>query len=140
MLQGEVSKPITVQTLPSDPEVLEGEERFQLQLIYADNNAIILPQQSYGTVVIMADLDVSGTVSVMPMSQQVYVGQSQNGNIINGLIQLTRTAGMYGTVAVAWQISNSPGSSVFVQSQGYVTFEDLQANVTINIQVNCASC
>lgn len=121
--------------MPSDAGILEGEERFRLQLIYADNNAIILPQQSYGTVVIMADLDISGTVSIMPASQQIYVGQSQNGSLINGQIQLTRTVGMYGVVTVAWQILNSPDSSIFAQSQGYVTFEDLQANVTISIQV-----
>jgi hypothetical protein len=123
--------------LPSVVGVLEGKESFILRLVYANNNAVILPSQSVATVIIAADSEVSGTVSVMPASKLVYTGlQSKNGTAVNGQIYLMRTGGMYGKIDVAWRISSTADvSSIFVQSQGLITFEDSQSIASIELQV-----
>jgi len=138
VFKGEVSQTVTIQSYPSISGVLEGEERFQLQLVYADNNAVILPVLGAATVVIIADSEVSGTVSVMPKSMQVYAGLSQNGSVVNGQVNLMRTGGCYGNVIVSWQISCSAArvSTVFAQSQGSATFADMQSVTLINLTVS----
>lgn len=134
VLQGDVSHTVTVQTLPAVSGVLEGEERFQLRLIYADNNAVILPSQDVATIIISADQAVSGTVSVL--STIVYTGQSMNGSFINGQVSLLRTGGIYGSIDASWQLQSSTSlSSTFVQSSGQVTFGDMESIAVINLQV-----
>ena len=62
MLQGEQYKKITLRTMPND--ILEGEERYTLSLVSADNNGEISPSAGDATVIILADPGASGVISI----------------------------------------------------------------------------
>ena len=66
-------KTITLQTKPDN--ILEGEERFAITLVSADNNADISPTASEAIVIILPDAGASGSVSVLPESAKIYIGK-----------------------------------------------------------------
>ena len=71
--QGESNKKITLQTKPDS--VLEGEERFTLSLVSADNNADISITDGDAVVVILADEGAAGVVSVATNSTYFVMGE-----------------------------------------------------------------
>jgi len=132
-VQGEVSKPVTLQTLPASG--MEGEERFQLRLVHVTNSAVISPTHGTATVVILSDPRLSGTVAVAPHSHVVIVGQPRDGYDMSGRVQLVRNGGKYGRIDVTWHILTSSDSDVFQQTEGVVTFHDLVVTANIYIKV-----
>lgn len=137
---------MTLQTLPANG--VEGEERFQLQLVHVSNGAVISPTHGCATIIILADPRVSGTIAVSPRSRVVIVGQPQDSYNVSGRVstdgrvhmsrrvQLVRSGGKYGPVDVTWQILTSPDSDVFEQTEGVTTFHDLDTTADIYIKVN----
>jgi len=128
-----VSKPVTLQTLPASG--LEGEERFQLQLVHVSNGAVISPSDGSATVIILSDPRLSGTIAVSAASQSVVVGQPRDGYDGSGRVRLLRNGGKYGRVDVTWQILTSPDSDVFRQTEGIATFRDLETAADVYIVV-----
>jgi len=137
-VQGEVSKPVTLRTLPASG--LEGEERFQLQLVRVSNRAVISASDGSATVIIRSDPRLSGTVAVSPHSQAVVVGQLRDGYDGSGRVQLVRNGGKYGRVDVTWQILTSADSDVFLQTEGIATFHDLDTTADVYITVIMLDC
>lgn len=132
-----MSKPVTLQTLPASG--MEGEERFQLELVHVSNGAVISPTHGSATVIILADPHVSGTIAVSPHSRVVIVGQPRDvsGHVhTSGRVQLVRSGGKYGPVDVTWHILTSSDSDVFQQTEGVATFHDLDTTAYIYIKVN----
>jgi hypothetical protein len=116
--------------------VLTGAELHHLKLLYADNNAVVSPSQGRATIVVQADVEISGTIRVSTDSNLVVFGQSVNGSYVDGRVNLVRDVGKYGTVSVTWQILSSESlSTVLTQSSGSATFTDLQNRTTIFLQV-----
>jgi len=124
---------VTLQTLPASG--LEGEERFQLQLVHVSNGAVISPIHGSATIVILSDTRLTGTVAVTPDSQVVVVGQPRDGYNMSGRVQLVRNGGKYGRVDVTWHILTSVDSDVFQQTKGITTFHDLDTVADIYIKV-----
>ena len=71
--QGESTKKITLQTKPDS--ILEGEERFTLSLVSADNNADISSTDGDVSVVILPDEGASGVIFIMANSTYLIMGE-----------------------------------------------------------------
>ena len=123
---------MTLRTKPDD--ILEGEERFTLSLVAADNNADISPTEGDATIVILADKGASGVISVKPDSRFVLVGEPSEDYTGKAEVNLMRSGGLFGEVKVTWQIVRRD-LSAFVQTQGEVLFENEQPTTAILIQV-----
>ena len=133
-VQGEVSKPVTLRTLPASG--LEGEERFRLRLVHVSGGAVISATDGSATVIIPSDARLSGLVSVATRSQTaVVVGQVRDGYDGSGRVRLVRSGGKYGRVDVTWQILTSQDSDVFLRTEGIATFHDLDTVTDIYITV-----
>ena len=128
-----MSKPMTLRTLP--PSGLEGEERFQLQLVHVSNGAVISASHGSATIIIQSDARLSGSIAVSPHSQVVVVGQLRDGYDGSEHVQLVRNGGKYGRVDVMWQILTSLDSDVFLQTEGIATFHDLETSTDVYIMV-----
>lgn len=124
---------MTLRTLPASG--MEGEERFQLQLVHVSNSAVISPSHGSATVVILSDPRLSGTVSVSPHSRVVVVGQLRDGYNVSGHVQPVRSGGKYGRVDVTWKILTSPDSDVFQRTEGVARLRDLDTSADIYIKV-----
>ena len=88
-------------------------------------------------VVILADSGASGTISVVPDSRAVVIGEpGEPSPAYDGTaaVLLSRDTGIYGEVEVTWALT--PRDTVaFMQVEGSVTFLDLQQTATITLQV-----
>ncbi|XP_069137444.1 adhesion G-protein coupled receptor V1-like isoform X2 [Argopecten irradians] len=116
--------------------VLEGEERFRISLVTADNNADISHSQGDATVIISPDPGASGTISILPEFRKVYIGEpGESSPSYNGQVQIvvTRGQGIFGAIAVTWSVTPRE-MSTFLQSEGTVQFSDLQQKATITLQ------
>lgn len=113
---------------------MEGEEHFRISLVYADSGALLSRNQSSAIVVILADQRAIGAVSISSNTSVVMIGKPFAGYDGSSAVELIRTQGWFGTFSVFWQIE---GQSVdlFVQSQGYVTFNELQNTAAVNLEV-----
>ena len=127
---------MTLRTKPDD--ILEGEERFTLSLVAADNNADISPIEGDATIVILADKGASGVISIKPDSRFVLVGEPSEDYTGKAEVNLMRSGGIFGEVKVTWQIVRRD-LSAFVQTQGEVLFENEQPITAILIQVRAES-
>ena len=130
--QGEARKTLTLRTRPDN--ILEGEERFTLSLVAADNNADISPINSDATIIILADEGASGVISIRPESRFVVLAEPSEGYAGRAEVHLARSGGVFGEVKVTWQIVRRD-LTAFVQTQGEVSFEDGQPTTAILIQV-----
>ena len=74
--ENEVSKTITLTTRAD--QVLEGEERFLLSLVSADNNANINPLRAEATVVILPNPGAAGKVSIASVGEIVIGEPDEN--------------------------------------------------------------
>ena len=118
-------------------EILEGEEKFKVSLITADNNADISPSEGDATVIVLADPGASGTISILPEYRTVYIGEPGESNpSYDGKVQvvLTRGAGIYGDISVTWSVTPRD-ERAFLQVEGMVDVVDLQQKATIILQV-----
>ena len=90
------------------------------------------------TVVILPDGGASGTISILPETRSVLVGEpgeSKPGYPGEVEIKLTRGQGIFGEVVVTWSLTPR-NLSAFLQVEGSLKFLDLQQTVSIVLQVN----
>lgn len=72
-IQGEKVKTLSLRTKPDN--ILEGQEKFRVSLITADNNADISHTQGDAQIIVLPDPGASGTVSIVPEQRTVYIGK-----------------------------------------------------------------
>lgn len=117
--------------------ILEGEEKFRVSLISADNSADISHIRGDASVVLLPDLGSAGTVRILPDYNTVYIGEpGESSSTYNGQVEivLTRGAGIYGNIAVTWVLTPRD-LEAFMQVEGTVQFVDLQQTAKITLQV-----
>ncbi|XP_030832667.1 adhesion G-protein coupled receptor V1 isoform X3 [Strongylocentrotus purpuratus] len=129
--QGDARKSIILEAIQDN--ILEGEERFTLSLTSATVDAEISPVSGSATVVILANPDSAGMVSILSDSRNVMIGEPMQGYNGQATIHVTRGAGIFGEVTVNWQISPA-GDNAFLETSGQIIFRDRQQNATITIQ------
>ncbi|XP_061172919.1 adhesion G-protein coupled receptor V1-like [Saccostrea echinata] len=132
--QGEKTKTITLRT--KQDSTLEGEERFRVSLISADNSADISPTLGDSTIIVEADPGARGTISILPEYRTVYIGEpgesspSYDGQV---KVMITRGLGIYGSVSVTWSLIPR-ATTAFHQVEGIVNMADLQQTTFITLQ------
>ncbi|XP_070543508.1 adhesion G-protein coupled receptor V1-like isoform X2 [Ptychodera flava] len=114
-------------------EILEGEERFSLDIISVTNDADISPVFRHATIVILSNRGAAGIVSILPPSRNVLIGEPGVNYDGSAYIFLTRGQGVFGSVNVNWQLSPRD-EATFQQTSGTVVFEDQLQNTTITLQ------
>lgn len=116
---------------------MEGEERFRVSLISADNSADISATQGDCTVIVEPDPGAQGTISIPPDYRTVYIGEpgesdpSYNGQV---KVMITRGLGIYGSISVTWSLTPRE-TTAFHQVEGIVNMADLQQTAYITLQV-----
>ena len=93
------------------------------------------------TVIILPDPGASGTISIVPASRAVIIGEpGEYSSAYDGTVEMTlsRGTGIYGEVMVTWVITPRD-TAAFMQVEGSVTFLDLQQTATITLQVRASS-
>ncbi|XP_071506649.1 adhesion G-protein coupled receptor V1-like [Diadema antillarum] len=129
--QGDSRESIIIEAVQDG--ILEGEERFVLSITSVTVDAEISPVYGTATVVILANPDSAGSVSILPSSRNLLIGEPSGNYNGQAEIHLTRGAGIFGEVTVNWQITPS-GDNAFQQTSGQVVFGDRQQNATITLQ------
>ena len=113
---------------------MEGEERYTLSLVSADNNADISPTNPSVTIIILPDPGSSGKVGISAPSRKVYIGEPTASYDGKAYINVTRGTGKFGNIKITWQITVRDNN--FVQNQGELVLLDGQRDATIVIQVS----
>ncbi|XP_066512530.1 adhesion G-protein coupled receptor V1-like [Hoplias malabaricus] len=127
----ESRKTLMIQALAD--AVLEGEERFTVQLLSAENEAVIDPTRNIATVVIRADRGALGIVGIADSSRNVLIGEPQgtyNGTV---LISLVRGPGIFGEIEIYWNITPVVADE-FLETSGRVLMRDRQSAATIQLK------
>ncbi|XP_017551078.2 adhesion G-protein coupled receptor V1 isoform X2 [Pygocentrus nattereri] len=112
---------------------LEGEERFTVQLLSAENEAVIDPTRNIATVVIRADRGALGIVGIADSSRNVLIGEPQGSYNGTALISLVRGPGIFGEIEIYWNITPAI-SSEFLEISGKVIMRDRQSAATIQLK------
>ncbi|MCI4392676.1 hypothetical protein PGIGA_G00148550 [Pangasianodon gigas] len=123
-------KSVVIQALAD--AVLEGEERFTVQLLSARNEAVIDPIRNLATVVIRADRGALGIIGIADSSRNVLIGEPQGMYNGTALISLVRGPGIYGEIEIYWNITPAVASE-FVENSGKVIMRDRQSAATIQL-------
>ncbi|XP_030633613.1 adhesion G-protein coupled receptor V1 [Chanos chanos] len=110
--------------------LLEGEERFTIQLLSAKNEPIIDPANDVATIVIEANRGALGTVGVADSSQSVLIGEPQGTYNGTAVVRLIRGPGIFGEVQIYWNITPAL-TTEFEEISGTVTMKDSQSAATI---------
>ncbi|XP_049326601.1 adhesion G-protein coupled receptor V1 isoform X2 [Astyanax mexicanus] len=113
--------------------VLEGEERFTVQLLSAENEAVINPTRNMATVVIRADRGALGIVGVADTSRNVIIGEPQGAYNGTALISLVRGPGIFGEIEIYWNITPAVPAE-FLEISGKVIMRDRQSAATIQLK------
>ncbi|KAJ8414918.1 hypothetical protein AAFF_G00024410 [Aldrovandia affinis] len=114
--------------------VLEGDERFTIQLLSIKNEAVIDPIHGAATVVILGDRGAMGTVAIAELSQNILIGEPQGGYNGTALVSLVRGPGIFGEILVYWNITPAVDTE-FQETSGVVTMRDRQSAATIRLKV-----
>nr|XP_006812422.1 PREDICTED: G protein coupled receptor 98-like protein isoform X1 [Saccoglossus kowalevskii] len=128
---GVTQQSLTLRTLPDN--ILEGEERFSLDIISVSNDADISPVYGHATVVILPNQGAAGIVSVLPQYRNILISEPTISFDGSAQIYLTRGIGNFGMITVNWQLSPRD-ESTFDLTSGTVVFEDQQRNASISLQ------
>ncbi|KAM4707152.1 adhesion G-protein coupled receptor V1 [Discoglossus pictus] len=123
-------KSFTLQAIQNG--LLEGEERYTVQLVSADYS-VISPVDGIATIIISRDPGASGTIGIAPSSRHIFIGEpcgSYNGT---AHISLVRGPGIFGEVTVFWNITPSYLNK-FVEVSGSLTMRDMQSAAIVVIQ------
>ncbi|XP_035385851.1 adhesion G-protein coupled receptor V1 [Electrophorus electricus] len=127
----ESRKSLVIQAM--NDAVLEGEERFMVQLLSAGNEAIIDPMRNVATVVIRADHGALGAVGIGDSSRNVLIGEPQGTYNGTALVSLDRGPGVFGEIEIYWNITPAIASE-FVEISGRVIMRDRQSGATIQLK------
>jgi G-protein coupled receptor 98 len=133
LFQGEVNQTITLRAKAD--KVLEGDEKFTISLVSADNNADINPKMSEARIFILADKGANGIMQIMSKDRAILIGEPSASYDGKAKIGVTRGIGKFGEVKITWQITERD-TETFLALQGMVTFKDGQENQIIEIQVS----
>ncbi|XP_063820072.1 adhesion G-protein coupled receptor V1 [Pseudophryne corroboree] len=112
--------------------LLEGEEKYSVQLVSADYS-VISPVDGRATVVISGDVGASGVVGIAPSSLHVLIGEPSGSYNGTAHVSLVRGPGIFGEVTVYWNITPAYLSE-FVEVSGMVTLKDRQSAAVVHIQ------
>ncbi|XP_069081373.1 adhesion G-protein coupled receptor V1 [Pleurodeles waltl] len=112
--------------------LLEGNERYSIQLIAVDNTEIA-PFDGTATIIVMGDQGALGTVAIAPSSRHVLIGEPSGMYNGTASISLIRGPGIFGEIVINWNIT-PPLLNEFVETSGTLTMRDLQSAAVIRIQ------
>ncbi|KAI5088303.1 G-protein coupled receptor 98 isoform X2, partial [Silurus meridionalis] len=112
--------------------VLEGEERFTVQLLSARNEAVIDPTRNLATIVIRADREALGIIGIADSSRNVLIGEPQGMYNGTAFISLERGPGIFGEIEIYWNITPATANE-FVENSGKVIMRDRQSAATIQL-------
>ncbi|XP_072520807.1 adhesion G-protein coupled receptor V1 isoform X2 [Salminus brasiliensis] len=127
----ESRKTLLIQALAD--ALLEGEERFTVQLLSAGSEAVIDPTRNIATVVIRADRGALGIVGIADSSKDVLIGEPQGTYNGTALISLVRGPGIFGEIEIYWNITPAIASE-FMEVSGKVIMRDRQSAATIQLK------
>ncbi|KAL0979759.1 hypothetical protein UPYG_G00189270 [Umbra pygmaea] len=128
----EMKKTLVIQALPD--AMLEGEERYAVQLLAGNSGAVIDLVNGVTTVTILGDRAAMGVVGIAEASRNILIGEPQGDYNGTSLVSLVRGPGIFGQVQVFWNISPAV-TSEFEEISGVVTFRDRQSAATIRLKV-----
>ncbi|XP_036383544.1 LOW QUALITY PROTEIN: adhesion G-protein coupled receptor V1 [Megalops cyprinoides] len=114
--------------------VLEGDERFTVQLLSIRDEAVIDPMHGVATIVILGDRGALGTVAIAESSRNILIGEPQGSYNGTAVVSLVRGPGIFGEILVYWNIIPAV-SSEFEETSGVVTMRDRQSAATIRLKV-----
>uniref|UniRef100_A0ABM5FTD0 Adhesion G-protein coupled receptor V1 isoform X1 n=1 Tax=Pogona vitticeps TaxID=103695 RepID=A0ABM5FTD0_9SAUR len=112
--------------------LLEGDERYTVQLVSMDNTEIS-PINGMATIMILGDQGASGIVGIAPSSTRVLIGEpigKYNGTAFIGIV---RGPGFFGELTVSWNIT-PPEKKEFAEISGTFTMKDKQSAAVVLIQ------
>ncbi|XP_053330924.1 adhesion G-protein coupled receptor V1 [Spea bombifrons] len=112
--------------------LLEGEEKYSLQLVSVDYS-VISPVDGTATVIISGDAGASGTVGIATSSQHILIGEPFGNYNGTAHISLHRGPGIFGELTIYWNIIPA-NQSEFVDVSGKLTMKDLQSAAVVVIQ------
>ncbi|RXN21226.1 G- coupled receptor 98-like protein [Labeo rohita] len=127
----ESKKTLVIQALAD--AVLEGEERFTIQLLSPKNEPVIDPVRGVATVVIQADMGALGTVGIADSSRSVLIGEPRNNYNGTALVSLVRGPGIFGEIEIFWNITTAADRE-FEETSGKVVMKDRQSAATIQLK------
>ncbi|XP_075449203.1 adhesion G-protein coupled receptor V1 isoform X3 [Ascaphus truei] len=123
-------KSFTLQSIQDG--LLEGEERYTVQLISVDYS-VVSPVDGTATVIISQDVGSSGMVGIAPSSNHILIGEPSENYNGTAHISLVRGPGIFGEVTVHWNIT--PAYLVeFVETSGTLTMRDRQSAAVVILQ------
>ncbi|XP_041926588.1 adhesion G-protein coupled receptor V1 [Alosa sapidissima] len=114
--------------------ILEGEERFSVQLLAITDEVMIDPTTGVATVVIEADIGALGIVGILESSKNVLIGEPEGTYNGTAVISLVRGPGVYGDIDLFWNITPTVASE-FEHTSGIVSMRDQQSAATILLKV-----
>ncbi|XP_067838274.1 adhesion G-protein coupled receptor V1 [Heptranchias perlo] len=129
--QTETKKTLVLRIYPD--ALLEGEERYMIQLVSATNNAEISPVCGSATIIILGDSAASGMIAIAASTKHILIGEPDGGYNGTALIILVRGPGIFGEVTVKWIISPA-FQNEFAETGGTLLMRDRQSSATILIQ------
>ncbi|XP_051546873.1 adhesion G-protein coupled receptor V1 isoform X1 [Myxocyprinus asiaticus] len=127
----ESKKTLIIQALAD--AVLEGEERFTIQLLSPKNEPVIDPVRGVATFVIQADVGALGTVGIADSSRNVLIGEPRSNYNGTALVSLVRGPGIFGEIEIYWNITPA-AETQFEETSGKVIMKDRQSAATIQLK------
>ncbi|KAM8960806.1 adhesion G-protein coupled receptor V1 [Pelodytes ibericus] len=112
--------------------LLEGEERYTIQLVSLDYS-VISPVDGSATVTISGDAGASGVVGIAPSSHHILIGEPTGNYNGTAYISLVRGPGIFGEVTIYWNITPA-NVNEFVETSGTLTMRDRQSAAVVTIQ------
>ncbi|KAM3940659.1 adhesion G-protein coupled receptor V1 isoform 2-T2 [Leptodactylus fuscus] len=128
--ESDTKKTFTLQAIQDG--LLEGEERFLVQLVSVEYS-VISPVDGVATIIISGDAGASGVVGIAPSSLHVLIGEPSGNYNGTAYISLTRGPGIFGDVTVHWDIIPAYPNE-FVETSGMLTMRDRQSAAIVIIQ------
>ncbi|XP_062873808.1 adhesion G-protein coupled receptor V1 [Trichomycterus rosablanca] len=113
--------------------VLEGEERFTVQLLSARNEAIIDQTRNVASIVISADHGALGFVGIAESSRNVLIGEPHGTYNGTALVSLVRGPGIFGEIEISWNIVPAVATE-FMEISGKVIMKDQQSGAIIQLK------
>uniref|UniRef100_A0A8C5LUA9 Adhesion G protein-coupled receptor V1 n=1 Tax=Leptobrachium leishanense TaxID=445787 RepID=A0A8C5LUA9_9ANUR len=128
--ESDTRKSFTLQAIQDG--LLEGEEKYSIQLVSIDYS-VISPVDGTATIVITGDVGASGVVGIDPSYHNVLIGEPSGYYNGTAHIRLVRGPGIFGEVTIYWNITPARLNE-FVELSGALTMRDMQSAAVVIIQ------